>query len=120
MDVISYEFVLPLPEVANTPRTLSPPPVDPHVEYPAEDNDDQPASPARYSEAYPRSAGQPIRKEKTDFEKFRDDDSDAGRPPWDPFASKKEWELARWLINNVNQRATEEYLNLPIVRVLLL
>ena len=117
---MSYEFILPLPEVANTPRSPSPPAVDPHVEYLAEDNDDQPASQARYSESYPRSAGQPICKEKTDFEKFCRDDSDAGRPPWDPFTSKKEWELATWLINNVNQRATEEYLNLPIVRALLL
>jgi hypothetical protein len=121
MDHISYEFVLPQqgPELANT-RTPSPE-VDPTVNNQAEDNDNQPNSHTRYSEAYPRSAGQPIRKEKTEFENFHDNDSAAGRQPWDPFSSKKEWELATWMIKNINQRATNQYLNLPIVsdRILL-
>lgn len=115
MDEISHEFVLPhkepdLPD-ARTPSLA----VDPPVDKRAEDNDDQPSSHTRYSEAYPRSAGQPFRKEKTQFEKFRDDDSAAGRQPWEPFSNKKEWELATWIIKNVNQKATEQYLNLPIV-----
>ena len=117
MDNLSHEFVLPYegPELANT-RTPSPAVVPP-VDKQAEDNDDQPSSHTRYSEAYPRSAGQPFHKEKTQFEKFRDNDSAAGRQPWDPFSSKKEWELAIWIMKNVNQKATEQYLNLPIVSV---
>lgn len=94
------------------PNTRTPSPL---VEYLAEDGDDQPTSHARYSESYPLSAGLAIRKEKTQFEVFRDNDSIAGRQPWDPFSSKKEWELATWIMRNVNQRATEEYLKLPIV-----
>jgi hypothetical protein len=105
------------PELTNT-RNPSPavdPPVDKHAS--AEDNDNQPSSHSRYSEAYPRSAGQPFRNEKTEFEKFRDNDRAAGRQPWEPFSSKKEWELATWIMNNLNQKATEKYLNLPIVSV---
>ena len=114
MDGPTYEFVLAHegPEPANTVPVA----VDPDNTWP-EENDDQPSSRTRYSEAYPRSAGQPIRKEMTQFEKFRDNDSVAGRQPWEPFSSKKEWELATWIIKNVNQRATEQYLNLPIVSV---
>lgn len=121
MDDLSYKFVLPYEggESANTTRR-SPsgsPAVDLHVDKRAEDTDDQPSSHTRYSEAYPRSVGQPIRKEKTPFENFRDIDSAAGRQPWEPFSSKNEWELATWIMKNVNQRATEQYLNLPIVSV---
>ena len=117
MDILSHEFVLPQdgPEPA-IPRIPSPE-LNPPVDNPTEDHDDQPTSQSRYSEAYPHSAAQPIRQEKTEFENFRDNDSTAGRQPWEPFSSKKEWELATWIIRNVNQRATEQYLNLPIVSV---
>ena len=37
--------------------------------------------------------------------------------PWAPFADKDEWELAKWLVKNVNQRATEEFLKMPGVSV---
>ena len=115
MDDISHEFVLPheepvLADVINPSHD-----VDPPFNKPTEENDDQPISKNRYSESYPRSAGQPIQKEKTEFEMFRDSDRASGTQPWEPFLSKKEWELATWLMKNVNQRATEEYLKLPIV-----
>ena len=119
MDILSHEFALPQdgPEPA-IPRIPSPElELNPLVDNHAEDHDDQPTSQSRYSEAYPHSAAQPIRKEKTEFEIFRDNDSTAGMHPWEPFSSKKEWELATWLIRNVNQRATEQYLNLPMVSV---
>jgi hypothetical protein len=117
MDDLAYEFILPKegPELSNS-RSPSPE-MDQPVDKQAEDNDDQLSSQTRYSEAYPRSAGKPIRKEKTEFENFRDNDHAAETQPWEPFSSKKEWELATWLIKNVNQRATEQYLNLPIVSV---
>ena len=116
MEGLAQDFVLPHkgPELdTGAPSPAADAPVDKQ----AEDNDDQPTSHSRYSEAYPRSVGQPIREEKTQFEGFRDSDSAAGRQPWEPFSSKKEWELATWLMKNVNQRATEQYLNLPIVSV---
>jgi len=125
MDNISHEFTLPHvpPELADTIAPF--PAVDPPVDNrrgawveDAEDNDNQPTSSQnRYSEAYPHSAGQPLRKEKTEFEKFCNNDSAATRQPWEPFSSKKEWELATWLIKNANQKATEQYLKLPIVSV---
>ena len=120
MNDLSHEFVPPYEGPELTTNTRNPfPAVDPPADEHAEDNDnhDQPSSHSHYSEAYPRSAGQPFRKEKTEFEKFRDNDSAAGRQAWEPFSSKKEWELARWIMNNVNQKATEQYLNLPIVSV---
>ena len=107
------------PEIANTTlRTPSPAPVvDQAVDKQAESNDDQPSSQARYSESYPHSAGVPIRKDKTEFERVCDSDRAAGRQPWEPFLNKNEWELATWMVKNVNQRATEQYLNLPMVSV---
>jgi hypothetical protein len=117
-DDIAHEFFPPHEGPLADTRLPSPDSeVHPSVDNEAEDNDDQPSSQNRYSEAYPHLAGQPIRKEKTDFEKFRDNDSAVGKQPWDPFSSQKEWELATWLMKNVNQRATEEYLNLPIVSI---
>ncbi|KAF8810265.1 hypothetical protein BYT27DRAFT_7092407, partial [Phlegmacium glaucopus] len=52
---------------------------------------------------------------KTQFEQLHDEDNAAGRQPWAPFSSKKEWELATWLMKGMNQKATEQYLSLPIV-----
>ena len=84
MDDLSHEFILPHegPDLANT-RAPSPavsPPVDMQAQVEAaEDNNDQPSSHTCYLEAYPHSAGQPLHKEKTQFEKFRDNDSAAGR-----------------------------------------
>jgi hypothetical protein len=52
---------------------------------------------------------------QTSFEEMRATREAAGIGNYAPFADKDEWELAEWLINNVNQRATDEFLKLPIV-----
>jgi hypothetical protein len=39
----------------------------------------------------------------------------ASKSEFSPFQDSDEWELARWLSKNVNQSATEEYLDLPTV-----
>ncbi|KAG1843935.1 Zn-finger domain-containing protein [Suillus subalutaceus] len=39
-----------------------------------------------------------------------------GESVWGPFNDEEEWELARWLIQNVGQNQTDEFLKLPIVR----
>jgi hypothetical protein len=71
----------------------------------------------RFVEPYPGDAGRGIRKEITRFEKWFNRDSDVGgKSPWEPFASKEEWALAGWLMKNVGQKSTDEYLKLPIVR----
>jgi len=41
-----------------------------------------------------------------------------GGGPYAPFTDHKEWALAQWLIKNVNQQATEEFLKLPIMSFL--
>ena len=69
----------------------------------------------RFSEPYPRSIASPIVFQKTRFEKQREEEKVNGKPPWQPFSSQDEWELAKWLIDNVNQKATDKYLKLPMV-----
>jgi hypothetical protein len=69
----------------------------------------------RFSEPYPRSIAIPIGVQKTRFEKQREEEKKIGKLPWEPFSSQDEWELARWLINHVNQKGTDTYLKLLIV-----
>lgn len=69
----------------------------------------------RFVEPYPGDAGQGIQKSETRFEKWLEIQEMEGRDPWEPFASKKEWALTEWLMKNVGQRSTDEYLKLPIV-----
>ena len=60
-------------------------------------------------EAYPRYVNEfPTRAEefgdgKTAFEQIFEEQRAKGELPWAPFADKDEWELARWLVKNVNQ-----------------
>ena len=74
----------------------------------------------RFVEPYPGDAGQGIRKSKTRFEKWLEIQDIEGTDPWQPFASKEEWALTRWLMNNVGQKSTDEYLKLPIVHEVVL
>jgi hypothetical protein len=69
----------------------------------------------RFVEAYPGDAGQGIRKSKTRFEEWLEIQEGEGKKPWDPFASKEEWALAGWMIKNVGQKSTDEFLKLKIV-----
>ena len=54
-------------------------------------------------------------KKKTLFEKIQDDQTAQGVNHWAPFNNQDEWDLARWLNQNVGQKATDEYLKLAIV-----
>ncbi|KAF8885298.1 hypothetical protein BD779DRAFT_1611957 [Infundibulicybe gibba] len=40
-----------------------------------------------------------------------------GTNQWDPFASQEEWELAVWLMKNVGQTSTDEFLKLPVMNL---
>ena len=33
---------------------------------------------------------------------------------WELFASKEEWDLTKWLVKNVGQKSTDEFLKLQI------
>ena len=112
MDTIAENIILPL--------TFDPPsePIGEDVNRPGSTDDDNlhvEEHALRFSQQYPRLIANPIRLQKTRFEKQRDEDTMNGKHPWERFSSQDEWELGRWLINSVNQKATDKYLNLLIV-----
>ncbi|KIK12171.1 hypothetical protein PISMIDRAFT_121348 [Pisolithus microcarpus 441] len=49
------------------------------------------------------------------FDDMEDEHEHAGIVDKSPFADQEIWELGQWLVNNVNQQATEDFLRLPIV-----
>lgn len=65
----------------------------------------------RYARDFPTPAEE-LGDAKTVFEEIFYDQKEKKESPWGPFADKDEWELARWLAKNVNQRATEEFLKM--------
>jgi hypothetical protein len=69
----------------------------------------------RFIESYPGEAGNGLRKSKTQFEVWFENQRNEQKIAWDPFASEHEWALAKWLLQNVGQKSTDEFLNLPIV-----
>jgi hypothetical protein len=118
MDDILEEFYtqnvddfVPPPSPRTPPATPNPTSRRPTVEdaaYPTTNMD-------RFVEPYPGDAGQGIQRSKTRFEKWLEMHEAEGRDPWEPFASKEEWALTGWLMKNVGQKSTDEYLKLPIV-----
>ena len=70
----------------------------------------------RYVKEFPTTAEE-FGDGKTAFEQIFEEQRAKGESPWAPFADKDEWELARWLVKNVNQRAAEEFLKMPGVSV---
>jgi hypothetical protein len=53
---------------------------------------------------------------KTLFKEIQEQQEAMHKPLMAPFADNDEWELARWLMKNVTQTATEEFLKLKAVR----
>ena len=80
-----------------------------------EEVDDEETYP-RYAKEFPTSA-KVFGDGKTAFEEIFREQTVKGESPWAPFADKDEWELVRWLVKNVNQQATEEFLKNPGVSV---
>lgn len=79
------------------------------------DDEDDASDQKQYIEPFPGPAGEALRRAKTSFEILQQTQQLEGKTPWEPFANKAEWELAAWLIKNIGQKATDEYLQLPIV-----
>jgi hypothetical protein len=69
----------------------------------------------RYVKSYLDPAGVLIdpRPGPTKFEKILESEGDSG--PWGEFESEGEWELAKWLLQNVGHNQLLKFLNLPIV-----
>ena len=107
---IADEFVLPL-----TPRRAS---VEEEVND-EERNTYLTSQEERFIESYAGDAGKGLRKSKTRFEDWLENQRGEEKNPWDPFASKQEWALTKWLVKNVGQKSTEKFLKLSIVSSLM-
>ncbi|KZT21732.1 hypothetical protein NEOLEDRAFT_1181411 [Neolentinus lepideus HHB14362 ss-1] len=53
---------------------------------------------------------------ETKFECIRREQQEDGVGVWAPFEDADEWELARWLVRNVGQTQTDEFLKMPMIQ----
>ena len=82
-----------------------------------EDTDTDNKKEARWIEEFPYPAGVPIGEGVSRFEEWRRDQVNKNEPPWSPFESREEWELAEWLITSgVSQKKIDAHLKLKSVR----
>ena len=105
---IMDDFVLPSPPRKPTVEEVE----DEGETYPTMKTD-------RFVESYPGHAGEGLRKSKTRYEIWFENQKREGKNSWDPFASEDEWALTMWLLKNVGQKSTDQFLKLPIVRYML-
>jgi len=79
------------------------------------DDEEAPSHGGRYAEAFPAPAGESFGERATLFEALKGQQNIEGESRWAPFKDRDEWELAEWLMKNVGQNKTDEFLKLPIV-----
>jgi len=79
-------------------------------------NDDSEAGSCRRWIQEFHGAAEVLGEGKTLFEEIHESQEAMCKPPMAPFEDNDEWELARWLIKNVTQTATEEFLKMEGVR----
>ncbi|KAG1841961.1 hypothetical protein F4604DRAFT_1597759 [Suillus subluteus] len=119
----------------NTPDD-NPPPVDvdfshvhPHLDpNPApsksrritiEEVEDEDGTPFSYTGRYfePQAdAGWALHEGETKFERYRRHQEEEVEDQWSPFEDAEEWDLAEWLVKNLGQTRTDEFLKLPITQ----
>ncbi|KAG1869961.1 hypothetical protein F4604DRAFT_1881323 [Suillus subluteus] len=119
----------------NTPDD-NPPPVDvdfshvhPHLDpNPApsksrritiEEVEDEDGTPFSYTGHYfePQAdAGWALHEGETKFERYRRHQEEEVEDRWSPFEDAEEWDLAEWLVKNLGQTRTDEFLKLPITQ----
>ena len=81
------------------------------------DHGDHASGEARWIEEFPSLAGVPIGEGVSCFEKWRRNQKNKNEPPWSPFESCEEWELAQWLITSgISQKKIDTFLKLKTVR----
>ncbi|KAG1887742.1 hypothetical protein F4604DRAFT_1877525 [Suillus subluteus] len=117
----------------NTPDD-NPPPVDvdfshvhPHLDpNPApsksrritiEEVEDEDGTPFSYTGCYfePQAdAGWALHEGETKFKRYRRHQEEEVEDRWLPFEELEEWDLAEWLVKNLGQTRTDEFLKLPI------
>ncbi|GLB45368.1 hypothetical protein LshimejAT787_2200310 [Lyophyllum shimeji] len=90
-----------------------PPPSDPLQRRAVEVEEvlDEDSPDHRWVEDYPGPAGSVYGRSQGTFEKYREKQEERGDPPWYPFESEAEWELARWLMTSgVSQSKIDSFL----------
>ena len=107
--------VWPLPVSHPTPRMPSVEEVEEEQE-----NSYRTSKTARFIESYPGDAGKGLRKSKTRFEIWLENQRGEEKNLWAPFTSEQEWALAIWLMKNVGQKSADKFLKLQIVSILCL
>ncbi|KAG0691741.1 Zn-finger domain-containing protein [Suillus ampliporus] len=80
-----------------------------------EEVNDVDATSGRYFESQP-GAGWAQHQGETVFERYRKEQREEGEELWAPFENAEEWSLAQWLVKNLGQTQTDEYLKLPITQ----
>lgn len=123
---IADDFVYPAP--AESPP--SPEPIQPSQRATVEEVPDEgdPENYSRFVECFENKAhgrslpGRPLKPGETLlkagdtlFQRMHAQQTAKDSTPFSPFRDDEEWDLARWLMKNVTQTGTDEYLALPIV-----
>ena len=70
----------------------------------------------RFIEPYPGEAGNGLRKSKTQFDVWLENQMKEEKNPWYPFASEQEWALTKWLLKSAGQKSIDECSKLAIIR----
>jgi hypothetical protein len=74
-------------------------------------NDEEAGGCCRWIQEF-NGAAEELGEGKTLFEEIRESQEAMCEPPMAPFVDEGEWELARWLMKNVTQMATDEFLKM--------
>ena len=71
-----------------------------------------------FVESFPAEfeAGAPVGAGETPFEKIRSAQQTAGHSSWAEFEDQEEWELGKWMVENLGQNEMESFLKLRAVR----
>ena len=94
---------------------------DPEMAAPAQEYPQDRPEPTRKKGVYRVSpptrlrAGESKGRAETRFERIRRQQQQRGQGAHGQFQTAEDWDLAKWLIKNVGQNATDSFLKLPIV-----
>ena len=95
---------------------------DPEIAAPAQDLPQDQPEPTRRKRGIYRvpppthlRAGESKGRAETRFERIRRRQQQRGHGVYGRFQTAEDWDLAKWLIKNVGQNATDSFLKLPIV-----
>jgi hypothetical protein len=115
LEILGDDFVLPRRPRSESPDQESESSKNPSKRARVEEVEDEDAPQGRYPDSYPGHAGQIFGEGVTAFERLQEEKRMEGLDPWAPFENEEEWELAHWLMKNVGQTKTDDFLKLPIV-----